>query len=85
MVNFIHGHPDRPFVQSAEAHMPILECIKAATVNAIVLLRVSDILGSIEKGKYAGIIAVECDVAKYVHAMGKVEFVMKNGVVYKNE
>jgi imidazolonepropionase-like amidohydrolase len=33
-----------------EAGMPILECIKAATVNAADLLGVSNILGTIEKG-----------------------------------
>jgi imidazolonepropionase-like amidohydrolase len=65
--------------------MPILECIKAATVNAADLLGVSDILGSIEKGKYADIIAVDGDPVKDVQVMGKVKFVMKDGVVYKNE
>jgi imidazolonepropionase-like amidohydrolase len=67
-----------------EAGMPILECIKSATVNAADLLGVSDILGSIEKGKYADIIAVDGDPTKDVQVMGKVSFVMKNGVVYKN-
>jgi imidazolonepropionase-like amidohydrolase len=48
-------------------------------------LGVSDILGSIEKGKYADIIAVDGDPTKDVQVMGKVSFVMKNGVVYKSE
>jgi imidazolonepropionase-like amidohydrolase len=67
-----------------EAGMPILECIKAATVNAADLLGMSDMLGSLEKGKWADIIAVDGDPTKDVQVMGKVSFVMKNGIVYKN-
>jgi imidazolonepropionase-like amidohydrolase len=68
-----------------EAGMPILECIKAATVNAADLLGVSNILGTIEKGKLADVIAIDGDILKDVSSMSKVKFVMKNGVVYKNE
>ncbi len=68
-----------------EAGMPILECIKAATVNAADLLGISATLGTIEKGKLADIIAVDGDPTTDVNAMGKVKFVMKDGVVYKNE
>jgi imidazolonepropionase-like amidohydrolase len=81
---YAHGKNWLEFVYMNEAGMPILECIKSATVNAADLLGVSDILGSIEKGKYADIIAVDGDPTKDVQVMGKVSFVMKNGVVYKN-
>jgi imidazolonepropionase-like amidohydrolase len=82
---YSHGKNWKEFVYMTEGGMPILECIKAATVNAADLLGVSDILGSIEKGKYADIIAVDGDPVKDVQVMGKVKFVMKDGVVYKNE
>ena len=81
---YSHGKNWLEFVYMSEAGMPILECIQSATVNAADLLGVSDILGSIEKGKYADIIAVDGDPTKDVQVMGKVSFVMKNGVVYKN-
>jgi imidazolonepropionase-like amidohydrolase len=81
---YAHGKNWMEFVYMTEAGMPILECIKSATVNAADLLGVSDILGSIEKGKYADIIAVDGDPTKDVQVMGRVSFVMKNGVVYKN-
>lgn len=81
---YAHGKNWLEFVYMSEAGMPILECIKSATVNAADLLGVSDILGSIEKGKYADIIAVDGDPTKDVQVMGKVSFVMKNGIVYKN-
>jgi len=81
---YAHGKNWLEFVYMTEAGMPILECIQSATVNAADLLGVSDILGSIEKGKYADIIAVDGDPTKDVQVMGKVSFVMKNGMVYKN-
>ncbi len=80
---YAHGKNWLEFVYMSEAGMPILECIQSATVNAADLLGVSDILGSIEKGKYADIIAVDGDPTLDVQVMGKVSFVMKNGVVYK--
>ena len=63
--------------------MPALEAIRAATVTTSELLRKSDVLGTIEKGKYADIIAVEGDPTQDIQAMKRVSFVMKDGVVYK--
>jgi len=82
---YAHGKNWKEFVYMTEAGMPILECIKAATVNAADLLGVSNILGTIEKGKLADIIAIDGDILKDVSSMSKVKFVMKNGVIYKNE
>ncbi len=82
---YAHGKNWKEFIYMTEAGMPILEAIKSATVSASELLGVTDQLGSIEKGKLADIIAVDGDPVKDVQSMGKVKFVMKNGVVYKNE
>jgi imidazolonepropionase-like amidohydrolase len=64
-----------------EVGMPAMEAIQSATVSAADLIGVGDKIGSIEKGKLADIIAVEGDPIKDIHAMGKVSFVMKDGVV----
>lgn len=45
---------------------------------------VYDKLGSIEVGKLADIVAMDGDPLKDPLAFGKVVFVMKDGVVYKN-
>lgn len=82
---YAHGKNWKEFVYMTEAGMPILEAIKAATVNASELLGTTDQLGSIEKGKLADIIAVDGDPVKDVQSMGRVVFVMKNGMVYKSE
>jgi imidazolonepropionase-like amidohydrolase len=42
-------------------------------------------VGSLEKGKFADIIAVSGDPLKDVTEMERVKFVMKGGVVVKNE
>ncbi len=82
---YAHGKNWLEFVYMTEAGMPAIEAIQAATVSAADLLGVSDILGSITSGKLADIIAIEGDPTKDIQAMGKVKFVMKDGVVYKQE
>ena len=62
---------------------PIMEIIKAATINAADLLGEKDKLGSIETGKLADIVAVDGDPLKDTKVFGRVVFVMKDGVVYK--
>ncbi|WP_127131846.1 metal-dependent hydrolase family protein [Pseudoflavitalea rhizosphaerae] len=80
---YAHGKNWMEFVYMNEAGMPVMKAIQSATVSAADLLGVSDQLGSIEKGKLADIIAVEGDPERDVKVMGKVSFVMKDGVVYK--
>lgn len=81
---YAHGKNWMEFVYMTEAGMPILEAIRSATLSASDLLG-DDRLGVIEKDKLADIVAVDGDPVKDVKAMGNMKFVMKNGVVYKNE
>lgn len=80
---YAHGKNWMEFIYMTEAGMPPMEAIRSATVSAADLIGVSDKTGSIEKGKLADIIAVEGDPVKDIRVMGKVAFVMKDGVVYK--
>jgi imidazolonepropionase-like amidohydrolase len=82
---YAHGKNWMEFVYMNEAGMPVLETIKAATVSAADLLGMSESIGSIEKGKLADIVAVDGDPSKDIQSLGRVKFVMKDGVVYKNE
>jgi imidazolonepropionase-like amidohydrolase len=54
-------------------------------VNASELLGMSDKIGTLEPGKWADIVAVEGDPTQDIKVMGQMRFVMKGGVVYKNE
>ena len=82
---YAHGKNWLEFVYMHEVGMPAMETIQSATVSAADLLGITDMVGSIEKGKMADIIAVDGDPMKDIQAMGRVRFVMKDGVVYKNE
>jgi imidazolonepropionase-like amidohydrolase len=82
---FMHGKNAKEFGYMVEGGMPAMEAIRSATLSGADLLRVSDMLGSIEKGKLADIIAVDGDPIKDITVMEKVKFVMKDGVVYKDQ
>jgi len=82
---YAHGKNWLEFVYMNEAGMPPLETIRAATISAAELIGISDKTGSIEKGKWADIVAVDGDPTQDLHVMGNIKFVMKEGVVYKNE
>lgn len=79
-----HGLNWLEFVYMIEAGMKPMDAIKSATIGAADLLGEKDKLGSIETGKWADIIAVDGDPLKDPQVFGKVVFVMKGGVVYKN-
>lgn len=81
---YAHGKNWKEFVYMVEGGMPAMEAISAATVKGAELLGVSDILGTVEKGKLADIIAVNGDPITDINSMEKVTFIMKNGVVFKH-
>ena len=82
---FMHGKNYKEFSYMVEGGMPPIEAIRAATVNAADLIGMSDVLGTIEKGKIADIIAVSGDPLQNIEVMSQVKFVMKEGKVYKSE
>jgi imidazolonepropionase-like amidohydrolase len=63
--------------------MTPMQAIQAATSSAADLLGHSDEVGSIKPGKFADMIAVTGDPLKDVGLLEHVEFVMKDGKVYK--
>src|SRR5204863_1838163 len=62
-----------------------MQAIQAGTLNGARLLGWDKNLGSLSAGKWADIVAVSGDPLKDIHAMEKVVFVMKNGVVYRKD
>jgi imidazolonepropionase-like amidohydrolase len=65
--------------------MSPLQGIQTGTINAADLMGWSDKIGTIEPGKWADIIAIDGDPLKDVKLLQHVPFVMKSGVVYKDE
>jgi imidazolonepropionase-like amidohydrolase len=82
---FPHGMNGVEFKLLVELGMTPMQALQAATVSAADLLGHSSDLGSIQPGKYADLVAVTADPLKDISALEKVQFVMKGGVVYKNE
>ncbi|MEM8497946.1 MAG: amidohydrolase family protein [Pseudomonadota bacterium] len=79
-----HGINAEEAVLMHEAGVSAMDVIKSATVNSADLLGMTDSIGTIEKGKYADIIAVENSPLDDVKALLDVNFVMKSGKVHKN-
>ena len=65
--------------------MTPLQAIRAGTSTAAELLGWGDKLGTIEAAKWADIVAVSGDPLKDIKELQNVKFVMKGGMVYKND
>lgn len=80
-----HGLNAREFAVMVKLGLTPLQAIQAATTNAADLLGWSDRIGVIEPGHFADIIAVSGDPLNDVTELERVRFVMKGGIVVKNE
>lgn len=65
--------------------MTPLQAIRVGTVVPSELLGWSDKMGTVEAGKWADLVAVSGNPLKDITELERVRFVMKGGVVYKNE
>ncbi|HTK94509.1 MAG TPA: amidohydrolase family protein, partial [Terriglobales bacterium] len=79
-----HGLNAREFNVYVQMGMTPLQALQTSEVNAAELIGIGDHVGS-EAGKWADIIAVDGDPTKDVRTLENVKFVMKGGVVYKNQ
>jgi len=78
-----HGLNGKDFVYLVKAGLTPIQAIQTATKNAADLLDITSKTGSITPGKWADIIAVNGDPIKDISLLEHVDFVMKNGTVYK--
>jgi imidazolonepropionase-like amidohydrolase len=65
--------------------MTPMQALRTGTVVAAELLGWSDKVGTVEAGKWADLVAVSGDPLRDITEVERVKFVMKAGVVYKNE
>lgn len=80
-----HGDNAHEFELMVEAGMPPLYTLQAATIRAAELLRRERELGSLSEGKLADVVAVAGNPLEDISTMRRVQFVMKDGVVYKQD
>ena len=82
---FAHGRNAEEFRHMVALGMTPAAALRSATSVDAELFGISDRLGTLEAGKLADIIAVPGDPTRDIRQTEKVFFVMKDGVVFKNE
>ena len=80
-----YGMAAKQFAFMVKYGMTPMQAIQAATINAADLLGKRDLLGSIKPGKYADLVAVSSDPLADISVLEHIDFVMKEGVVYKQK
>lgn len=78
-----HGQNAKEFALMVGAGMKPIDAIWAATASAADLIGDTADIGSVQKGRYADIVAVNGDPLADVRQLEHVSFVMKGGTVYK--
>ena len=82
---FPHGTQTAEFAYLVKYGMTPSQAIQSATTVAAEMMGWQDQIGSLEKGKYADIIAVSADPLKDITELERVKFVMKGGQVIRND
>jgi imidazolonepropionase-like amidohydrolase len=80
-----HGQNGGEFWSMVQLGLTPVQALQAGTVNAAELMGWSDRVGLIRPGMFADIVAVRGDPISDIHLLEHVQFVMKSGVVYKDE
>jgi imidazolonepropionase-like amidohydrolase len=80
-----HGRNAEEFHQMVDLGMKTVDALKAGTSADAELLGISDKVGTLEAGKLADVVAVPGDPLQNIRQTEHAFFVMKEGVIYKNE
>lgn len=80
-----HGDNARQLSRMVRFGMSAMEVIQAATLHPADLLGKSNLLGSIDTGKIADIIAVKGDVMNDLTLLENIPVVIKDGIIVKHE
>ena len=80
-----HGLNALEFGYMVEAGMPEVKALQSATITNARLLKSENELGQIAVGFYADIIATDSNPLEDIKTLESIPFVMKNGLVYKQD
>lgn len=80
---FPHGEAVREFAELVRLGLSPAEAVRAATINAAQVLGVADELGTLERGKFADIVAVSANPLEDIRTLEQVRFVMKGGQIVR--
>ncbi|HRC86926.1 MAG TPA: amidohydrolase family protein, partial [Thermoanaerobaculia bacterium] len=79
-----HGENAREFLYLVEGGMTPMAALQAATREAARLLHQEEVLGTVAPGRYADLVATRRNPLEDISAVLDVDFVMKEGVVFKS-
>lgn len=80
-----HGLNGGEFWSMVELGLTPTQALQSGTLNAAELMGWSDRIGAIRPGMLADVVAVKGDPFSDIRLLQHVQFVMKDGIVYKNE
>jgi imidazolonepropionase-like amidohydrolase len=80
-----HGRNPEEFHQMVDLGMKPIDALKAGTSSGADLLGMADKIGTLEAGKLADVVAVPGDPVENIRQTEHVFFVMKEGVIYRND
>jgi imidazolonepropionase-like amidohydrolase len=80
-----HGRNTEEFHLMVDLGMKPIAALKAGTSADADLLGLADKIGTLEAGKFADVVAVPGDPVENIRQTEHVFFVMKEGVIYKND
>jgi imidazolonepropionase-like amidohydrolase len=80
-----HGDNWQEFILMTNAGMSNKDALRSATIESAKLLRMEEMLGQIKPGMLADIIAVKKNPIEDISSVENVSFVMKDGVIYKQD
>jgi imidazolonepropionase-like amidohydrolase len=80
-----HGRNAEEFGQMVQLGMKPIDALKSGTSRDADLLGLREKLGTLEPGKIADVVAVPGDPSQNIRQTEHVFFVMKEGVVYRND
>ncbi len=81
---FPHGQNAKEFKVMVDLGMQPIDALKTATGNAADLFGIAQKTGTLEKGKFADVIAMPGDPTADITATERVSFVMKEGKIIRN-
>ena len=81
---FPHGQNAKEFKLMVDLGMQPIDALKSATSNTAELFGIAQKTGTLEKGKFADIVAMPGDPTADITATERVSFVMKEGKIIRN-
>ena len=82
---FPHGTQVDQFAYFVKWGMTPLQALRSASTVAADLIGWQDRVGTVEKGKFADLVAVSGDPLSDITEMSRIKFVMKGGLVIRND